>query len=286
MITVSKPARCGRPLLHQDMQPHPDYTLHDFLGSGNYGEVWEATNRSGERVALKFMRCRDDRAAHREMRAVQMMRSLSHPNLLRIESIWPFNNYLVVAMELADGGMDDLLQTYQRELGTSVAPEHIVLCLEQMADVLDFLNRRQHRVDGQLVSIQHADVKPSNMLLFGTTVKLGDFGLAAPVALASQSHRRSGTADYAAQEIFQGSISMMIDQYALAVSYVQLRTGRLPFPPVPGGIPLGYVRPAPDLSRLSEAERPAVARALDPNPINRWPSCTQFILRLVDAIFE
>lgn len=286
MISLTKPTRAGRPLMQPDWKPHPHYTLQAFLGSGSFGEVWEATGRDGERVALKFMRCRDDRAAHREMRAVQMMRELSHPNLLRIESIWPYKNYLVVAMELADGGMDHLLQTYQFELGTPVAPEHILLCLEQVADVLDFLNRRQHRVDGQLVSIQHGDVKPSNMLLFGTTVKLADFGLAAAVALASQPHRRSGTSDFAAHELFQGSITTVTDQFALAVSYVQLRTGRLPFPSVPGGIPLGYVRPEPDLSRLSPVERPLVARALDSNPIDRWPSCTQFILSLVDAIFE
>src|SRR5262249_9098454 len=59
-----------------------------------------------------------------------------------------------------------------------------------------------------------------------------------------------------------------------------LRGSRLPFPDSPTGFVPGYVRPAPDLSLLTPAERPAIARALAPIPQNRWPSCGELLAEL------
>jgi hypothetical protein len=75
-------------------------------------------------------------------------------------------------------------------------------------------------------------------------------------------------------------VSDRTDQYALAVCYCVLRGGRLPFPDTPDHFAPNYTRPAPDLSMLSPAERPAVARALAPVPPDRWPSCGELIAEL------
>jgi serine/threonine protein kinase len=91
------------------------------------------------------------------------------------------------------------------------------------------------------------------------------------------THRRVGTPDYAAPEIFRGLLSNRVDQYALAVSYCQLRGGRLPFADTPNGFPATYVRPCPDLSMLPTKEQPIVARALAGVPQNRWNTCGEFI---------
>src|SRR5262249_47519149 len=66
------------------------------------------------------------------------------------------------------------------------------------------------------------------------------------------------------------------DQYSLAVTYVQLRTGRLPFRGPVADVLLGHLHREPDLSGLPEAERAAVARALAKVPEDRWPSCRTF----------
>src|SRR5262249_24020335 len=67
---------------------------------------------------------------------------------------------------------------------------------------------------------------------------------------------------------------------ALAVTYCQLRCGQLPFPDHPKTFSGNFGRHAPDLSMLPEAERPILARALAPVPMDRWPSCQEFIARL------
>jgi serine/threonine protein kinase len=111
-------------------------------------------------------------------------------------------------------------------------------------------------------------------------VKLSDFGLASKLTSPWKLHRRAGTLDFAAPEVFQGQLTERTDQYALAVSYCRLRGGRLPFSDSPTSFRRDYVRPEPDLTMLSPAERPVIARALAPFVQDRWPSCNELIGRL------
>src|SRR5262249_14214956 len=157
----------------------------------------------------------------------------SHPHLTRVHRVWCAAGFLVVAMELADGSLADLLEVYRAEVGTALPPDHLVPLLAQAAQALDFLNTRQHLLNGQWVTVQHCDVSPANLLLFGATVKLSDFGLTTTLAFHEKTHLRAGTPDYAAPEVFQARVSDRTDQYALAVCYCQLRGGRLPFPDSP-----------------------------------------------------
>src|SRR5262249_23260420 len=101
---------------------------------------------------------------------------------------------------------------------------------------------------------------------------------------ALTSHLRAGTLAYAAPEVFQRRLSEWTDQYSLAMTYCQLRGGQLPFTDTPSSIRHTYVRPAPDLSMLSEAERPVIARALAAVPQNRWPSCVELMTQLATAL--
>jgi serine/threonine protein kinase len=246
--------------------------------------VWEAERPDGVVVALKFLPCEDNAAAAQEIRSIQLVRQLHHPFLARIEQVWGHRGYVVVTMELADGSLLDLLEAYQIEYGTPLVTHDICSYLGQVANVLDHLNTRKHLIDGQCVGIQHCDVKPSNLLLFGERVKLSDFGLSSLTTSAVKIHRRAGTLAFAAPEVFQGRLSDWTDQYSLAITYCQLRSGRLPFPDVPRSSLTSYVKPPPDLSMLSDAERPIIARALAQAPADRWPSCREMMTHLTRLV--
>jgi serine/threonine protein kinase, bacterial len=103
----------------------------------------------------------------------------------------------------------------------TVVPPH------REAAALDFFNARKHLVEGKPVAIQHCDVKPTNLMLFGETVKLADFGLAALMSGPVIAGRPCGTPEYAAPEVFLGRLSRHSDQFALAVSCCELRAGRM-----------------------------------------------------------
>lgn len=270
----------GKAALAAGLEPYPGYHLVSRLGSGGFGEVWEAQKSDGTPVALKFLPGDNALRSSQETRSVQLVGNLRHPGLVSVHAMWCFAGYLVVSMDLAEGTLQDLYEAYQSEYGTPVAAEHLWLLLAQAAETLDFLNSHRHMIDGQRVGIQHCDVKPSNLLLFGDRVKISDFSLAAPTTAAMKYHHPGGTLAYVAPEVFQGRLSDRTDQYALAVTYCMLRSGRLPFDDTPNRFQRQYVRPTPDLSMLSPPERPVIARGLATVPSERWSSCSELVGQL------
>lgn len=269
-----------RTQLRPGNESFPGYRLRQLVGRGGFGEVWEAETTDGTPIALKFLPCRDSLTAAQEIRAIQPIKDLIHPNLTATYQVWAWESHVVVAMELAEGSLLDLFEAYLSELGTAIEPAKVCRYLLQAAQGIDFLNARQHMHEGRRVSFQHCDIKPSNLLLFGETVKLCDYGLASMTSSTMRGHRRTGTKDFAAPEVFQGRLSDWTDQYALAVTYCLLRGGEMPFPPVREKFEQNYVRPQPDLSMLPEAERPIIARALSPVPQDRWHSCRELMTQL------
>jgi len=261
---------------------HPGYRLRRLRGRGTFGQVWEAETKAGDPVALKFLPCVGAQAGM-EVRSLQLISNLSHPGLIRIDKVWSAAGCLVVAMELADGSLADLLEIYEADLGTALPRDHLLPLLAQAAEALDFLNTCQHYLHGQWVTIQHCDVTAGNLLVFGKAVKLTDFSLTTALTSREKTHHRAGTPAYAGPEVFQGRVSERTDQYALAVCYCALRGGRLPFPDTPATFEPGYIRPAPDLDMLEPEERPAVSRALSPVPQDRWPSCGELVAQLAKA---
>jgi serine/threonine protein kinase len=263
---------------------HPGYRLRRLRGRGGYGEVWEAEKEgSATPVALKFLPCVRGQGVTHELRSIQIIQGMPHPNLTTIDRVWCAGGFVVVAMELADGNLSDLLNVYQSELGTGLPAEHLLHFLAQAADALDYLNTRQHLHQGQWVTIQHCDISPTNVLVFDKTVKLSDFGLTTTLSSRSKVHMRAGTPYFAAPEVFVGEVSDRTDQYSFAMCYCMLRGGRLPFADLPPDFQTVYNRPAPDLEMLDAVERPAVARALSIAPQDRWPTCQQLIAELRKA---
>jgi serine/threonine-protein kinase len=266
-------------------EPFPGYRLLRLRGVGGFASVWEAKDTNGERVALKFMSSANAATTARELRSLQAIQTLEHPSLLRIRQVWSLPGCIVIAMDLADASLLDLLELYVDEFGKLIEPEKVCLYLFQVAEALDFLNARRHRIDGRLVGLQHGDVKPNNILLVGDSARLADYGLATPTSGPLVPCPRHGTAEYCAQEVFQGNLSEWSDQFSFAVTYHVLRTGAFPYPPPPPKDQLrGYHRPEPDLSCLTPAERPILARALSPIPQNRYPTCLDLMASLLQAL--
>ncbi|MCA9070838.1 MAG: protein kinase, partial [Planctomycetaceae bacterium] len=158
-----------------------------------------------------------------------------------------------------------------------IPAEELLELMDETAKALDFLHRHE---------VIHRDIKPHNIFLVGGTAKVADFGLAKIVhqTVVSQSGHQY-TPAYVAPEIVQGKATKASDQYSLAVSYCQLRTGRLPIEANDFvALIYAHVEKPPNLSAYDPEEAQVLERALAKEPEQRWPTCRDFVQALKQAV--
>lgn len=274
-------------VLEAGMEPVRGYQILEKLGQGGFGEVWLANSPSNEEVALKFVHCkgRSSLSLSREVRVLLRLRDLKHPYIIDLKDVIATSNYLVLVMELADGNLSELQHAYLQETGRSIPPDHLLEMLEQAADALDFLaNQADTSLSNSGLGMQHCDVKPSNLLILGDTVKVADFGLCMSSMGWTQGDRLIGTPPYAAPELYKGKPTSQTDQYGLAVSFCELCTnGRVFVNNIADSRDRPILPINPDKLRTNEAD--VILKALDSDWTNRWGSCTEFVSKLKEVVF-
>jgi serine/threonine protein kinase len=266
-------------------QPVPGYRLMKRIGRGGFGEVWEAQSTANEsRIALKFLDTKNNAFTSlvvNEIKLLLQLRDLQHPNLLQFYSVSTGKNMIILSMELAEGSLNDLHYIYRTDNKTHLPPDVLLNLMYQSAEGLDFIARQKppHASLASHGGMQHCDIKPSNLLLQGNVLKVADFGLSGPTMWNAKG-TAFGTPPYAPPELYEGKSAATTDQYSLAVTYCELRTGQYPYAiPQPGNMP-----GTPDLTILPMAERPVVAKALSRQWLNRFSSCVEFAQALAAVV--
>lgn len=255
----------GRPVPN-----YPDYVLIRKLGAGAFGEVWQAHGPGGFDVALKFIHLHAHVRAL-ELRSLEVMKSIRDPHLVSLFGAWYKDDWLILAMELCDRSLQDRLAEAMGQKLPGIPLNELLSFMSDAAHGLDALNAKQ---------VQHRDVKPANLLLLNSGVKVSDFGLAKALEQTVASNSGAGTLAYTAPECFKGELTQQSDQYSLAVTYYHLRTGHLLFNGDQAKMMYAHLELEPDLSHMAPAERVALARALSKEPCKRWPNCKAFINEL------
>jgi serine/threonine protein kinase len=261
-----------------DLDVGNGYRLRRRLGVGGFSEVWRAEGPDGTSVAVKILlRPLDPEDAQQDLEALRQLLGLRHPSLLSVFACWQWKDRLALALELADGSLRDRLRLHQAAGLEGVPVDELLPYLRQTAEALDFLHG---------VPVLHRDVKPDNLLLVGGQAKLADFALLQVVERARRRAETSilGAPAYMAPEAWRGRACAGSDQYALALTYAEVRLGRRP---VVGDdlakLMFEHLQGVPDLSALPEAERRVIHQALAKDPQQRYPHCVAFVEALQRA---
>lgn len=312
----------------------PGYRLVSQLGKGGFGEVWKATAPGGMGVAIKVIANLGRREGAREYRALRTVKDIRHAHIVPIFGVWlktsdgrlldedeaakvegrvlntdpgqrvtidpqtasPLEQLeLVIAMGLGDQTLFDRLQR-TRESGQGLDGAQLLIWMRQAALAIDHFNRGSSAFERTQSAVQHCDIKPQNMLLVGNAVQVCDFGLARVQGEVRATANNLLSIAYAAPEMTQRPYdpSPATDQYSLAVTYCELRTGRLPYAGPGGGAATGELSALEllraktegrlDLDGVSPGEERVLRRGLATDPADRFGSCEEFIDALEFAI--
>lgn len=153
------------------------FTLHEVIGSGGTAVVYRATRNDGTSSALKLIHphlASDESWVRRFCREASLLRSLSHPGLLRVLDVGTFaDGSSFVAFELLDGCS---LEVLRRERGGRLDVADVFSHALRVLDVLSYTHAR---------GVVHRDLKPSNVFLTRNgELKVLDFGIAVDTARA------------------------------------------------------------------------------------------------------
>jgi len=200
------------------------FVLKYKLGEGGMAEVWYAENKIGKKAAVKLLLpkfCQDEAIVERFQNEANVMVQLDHNNIRQVYDYGAIDNRPAIVMEYLEG--DDLKALMNS--GRRFNDEELRKWWNQIADALN---------DTHSKGIVHRDIKPSNIFLDKKgNIKLLDFGIAKirESISSTQTGQKIGTLVYMSPEQVKDSkrIDYRTDIYSLAVTFVHLLTGRLPY---------------------------------------------------------
>jgi eukaryotic-like serine/threonine-protein kinase len=266
------------------------YNLERELGRGGMATVYLAHDVRHDRpVALKVLQPEESAAlgTDRFHREIKVLARLRHPFVLPLHDSGEAAGALYFVMPYIEG--ESLRARFTRE--STLHPEDVVAIVRQIAEALDYAHGE---------GVIHRDVKPENILIsrHGHAM-LADFGIARGALLPSgarptgtaltQSGMAIGTADYMSPEqaLGEAEIDGRSDIYSLGCVVYEALAGQ---PPFTGTNALSIVAqhigvPAPNLAtkraQLSPSLIRAVARSLQKNRDDRFPTATAFVQALM-----
>ncbi|OMJ93397.1 hypothetical protein SteCoe_3639 [Stentor coeruleus] len=201
------------------------YRLGKLLGTGTFGEVRVCAHRSSLiKRAVKIIR-KDllTSAHHRETldNEIKILKSLDHPNIIRVYEFFEEVKRLYIVMEYCKGG--ELFSEIVERGGLSESCSACIM--KQIFLTLEYLKK---------LGVVHRDLKPENILLEEkhdiTNIKIIDFGTALILNETGVKIKgNAGTVFYMSPEVFDGMYTVSCDMWSAGIIMYIMLSGYPPF---------------------------------------------------------
>ncbi|MCA9663229.1 MAG: protein kinase, partial [Myxococcales bacterium] len=264
------------------------------IGAGGMGVVYLAQDPELDRlVALKLLHRTDgdEDARERLLREAKATARLSHPNVVSVYDVGPYEGGSFVALEYVHGGT---LRQWLRQPGRS------------WTEIVQALVHAGHGLAAAHgAGLVHRDFKPDNVLVGADgRVRVVDFGLARPLSVGGdpralidvegqtiQAGNLAGTPGYMAPEQLREGreVDARSDVFAFCITLWEALTGERPF----GGATIadhiqhvlrGQLRPFPRDLGVPVTVVDALQRGLAVDPDARWQRIDDLLKVLGSAV--
>lgn len=258
------------------------YELGDLIGNGAFGAVYSCTDKkTGEVRAIKILRLAevsDNSMIHRFRREIKVLRTMSHPNVIRLheDNLDDEVRFPAFVMDLAECTLPEFMkETAEREHLVNRPSLEVGNSIDILSQVMDgVIALHDHEP-----AVVHRDINPSNVLRMpdGRWV-IADFTLAKFLLGGDNTYvtmttsRGWGTSYFTAPEQWNGfkDVDQRCDVYSLGVLMWELLTSASPFP---------------QIAALHVPSRfdPVIRRAMANNPAERFESVRDLKSAMLDA---
>jgi serine/threonine protein kinase len=207
--------------IQQRLFVRKDYVINldEKIGKGAFSKVYKA-RYNGQLVAAKLMITSKMTKGminqlSRELKIIEILMEYPHPNILKYYKVEKLQNYIIILMELCEGG--ELKNKIERGLTEATVKNYVKQLVKVYLHILK-------------LSIVHRDLKPTNILISNDGVlKLIDFGLSKVIA-NDMTATICGSPAYMAPEIlYKQDYDSNADIWSLGILVYEMTYGFTPF---------------------------------------------------------
>ncbi|KAK4514281.1 uncharacterized protein ATC70_001872 [Mucor velutinosus] len=196
-----------------------NYQLGNCIGKGQLGSVYRTLDlATGEVVAVKQVKVDDEDLYKDMMKEVNILKKLSHKNIVKYIGFIPNQYSLNIVLEYAENG--SLMSTLK---AFGAFPEKLVASFcSKILNGLSYLHENQ---------VVHCDLKAANILTTKTgEVKLTDFGVSLNLKKTVDAADISGTPNWMAPEVIElKGATTKSDIWSLGCTCIELVSGKPPY---------------------------------------------------------
>lgn len=217
--------------MKKDSKLQDDYDLDGELGKGTYGIVYKGIDKiTGDIRAVKQISRAKIKKYERFINEVHALKTLDHPNIIKLFEIYEEEDDVYLVQELCTGGelFDRIVEN--QYLSEKQAAEYF----QQILQSILYCNKNK---------ISHRDLKPENFMFKtkeeDSNLKLIDFGLSMSYYKMDKStankgnvvrmKTRAGTAFFMAPEVISHDYTESCDMWSAGVMLYIMLCGYPPF---------------------------------------------------------
>ena len=226
-IQMSIPVSQELLVVKQKGNPSDKYIRGRKIGSGSYGTVYEAKNLVfNNTVAMKVIAKHDGMDNLSIKNEIDILKKLSHPNIVRIYEFYESENYFYLINELCNGG--ELFNFINK---STLNEQQLSVLFYQVFSGLCYLHEN---------NILHRDIKPENILISSKEkdllsdeeylwIQIIDFGTAKIFEDNKNLKRIVGSAYYIAPEVLKHDYNEKCDTWSVGIILYMFLAGKAPF---------------------------------------------------------